>query len=267
MKNPPAFQFYPADFLADENVALMSLAGRGAYITLMCYCWREGSMPSDMTKLGRLCGIDGSAMAQLWDELSPCFEVIDDRYIHPRLNKERAKQVEHKEERSESGKRGALKRWGEQHKENKGDGSYGLAMAEPVARNSSSSSSSPSSSKEKKVSTKPQPDERSKHPAIVACRSVVNRFPDKSLYDRLIEVLGDSPDMVRLNACRQEWTKRGFNPNAWTWAIDWYMSGIPQILNGNGNGAKRNANTSNAANGNHRGTDSGDCGFQAGRTI
>lgn len=111
MKSTPAFQFYPADFLADENVALMSLAGRGAYITLICFCWREGSIPEDTVKMGRLCGIDGSAMAQLLGELLPCFELANGRYIHPRLEKERAKQVEYKNERSESGKRGAEKRW------------------------------------------------------------------------------------------------------------------------------------------------------------
>jgi hypothetical protein len=34
----PAFQFYPKDFLTDENVRVMSLQERGAYITLLCLC-------------------------------------------------------------------------------------------------------------------------------------------------------------------------------------------------------------------------------------
>lgn len=159
MNQSPAFQFYPADFLADENVALMSLAGRGAYITLICYCWREGSIPADMNRMGRLCGIDSSAMAQLWAELSACFTVepasdssamnsyiansdLAIRYIHPRLERERIKQQEHSKERQESGRKGANIRW------QKGKRSYSSAIAKPIAEpiaNHSSSSSSSSS--------------------------------------------------------------------------------------------------------------------------
>jgi uncharacterized protein YdaU (DUF1376 family) len=107
----PAFQLYAAEFLADENFALMSLAGRGAYITLICYCWREGSIPADMNRIGRLCGIDSSAMAELWEELYSCFELANGRYIHPGLERERIKQQEFNRERQESGRRGAQSRW------------------------------------------------------------------------------------------------------------------------------------------------------------
>jgi len=43
----PAFQFYAADWLADEAVSVMSLEEEGAYIRALCYCWREGSIPAD----------------------------------------------------------------------------------------------------------------------------------------------------------------------------------------------------------------------------
>ena len=70
----PAFQFYPAEFLADENVVLMSNQELGCYVKLMCYCWREGSIPSDVQKIARLCGEDGLAMAELWTAIRPCFD-------------------------------------------------------------------------------------------------------------------------------------------------------------------------------------------------
>lgn len=70
----PAFQLYPSDFLSDENVVLMSNRGIGCYIKLMCYCWREGSIPADIRKVARLCGETGSDMAELWQEISPCFD-------------------------------------------------------------------------------------------------------------------------------------------------------------------------------------------------
>lgn len=146
----PAFQFYPADFLADENVVLMSNREIGCYIKLMCYCWREGSIPSDVNKIARLCGEDSSAMADLWIAISSCFELaINDpsRMVHPRLTTELQKQSEHKKERSESGKKGAEARWG---KGSKVDGSAnGSAIKEPMAKNGFSSSSSSSSSVKK----------------------------------------------------------------------------------------------------------------------
>jgi uncharacterized protein YdaU (DUF1376 family) len=172
MNQAPAFQFYPADFLADENVVVMSLAGRGAYITLLCYCWREGSIPVDFTRMGRMCGVDSSAMAQLWEELHGCFEKAGDRYINPRLERERIKQAEHRNERRESGRKGAESRWGsrstsivegevpetpdtrEDSKDNTQEtpvnAKDGLAITqpseEPIAVDGSSSSSSSSSS-------------------------------------------------------------------------------------------------------------------------
>ena len=141
----PAFQFYPADFLADENVALMSNREIGCYIKLMCYCWREGSIPSDINKIARLCGEDGSAMADLWLAIGLCFESAKNdptRLVHPRLESERSKQSEFKSERSSSGKKGAEARWG---KGSKGNGSAnGSAIKEPMAKDGSSSSSSSS---------------------------------------------------------------------------------------------------------------------------
>jgi Protein of unknown function (DUF1376)/DnaB-like helicase C terminal domain len=51
----PAFQFYPADYLADANVQMMTLEEEGAYIRLLSYCWREGTIPADNASLSRLC--------------------------------------------------------------------------------------------------------------------------------------------------------------------------------------------------------------------
>jgi hypothetical protein len=144
MPNPPAFQFYPADFLADENVVMMSNQALGCYIKLMCYCWREGSIPADQGRIAKLCGEDSSAMAQLWLSISPCFSTaIDDpsRLVHPRLDKERQKQLEFRKERAESGLKGSAARW-----KKRNGSAMAKPMAEPMANHGSSSSSSSSSS-------------------------------------------------------------------------------------------------------------------------
>lgn len=140
-KSPPAFQFYPADFLSDEHVVLMSNQELGCYIKLLCYCWREGSVPSDIPRIARLCGESVDAMALLWSAIGSCFIELDSkpgRLINPRLDKERKKQEEYRKERSESGRKGAISRW---------SGKNGSAMAKHMAQNSSLSSSSSSSNK------------------------------------------------------------------------------------------------------------------------
>jgi uncharacterized protein YdaU (DUF1376 family) len=88
----PAFQFYAADWLADEAVSVMSLEEEGAYIRALCYCWREGSIPADEDRLARLLkGAPPSVVKVVTD----CFTNSpsdDSRLIHPMLEKERAKQ-------------------------------------------------------------------------------------------------------------------------------------------------------------------------------
>ena len=148
MARPPAFQFYPADFLADENVVLMSLPEVGAYIKLLCFCWREGSLPSNVDSLARLVGCDGSAMASYMAKLSACFIERDGRLFNSRLEKELQKQVEFHSERSEAGKAGAKARWGKKmHIHSKAIAEpiaepMRSQWLEPMAKNASSSSSS-----------------------------------------------------------------------------------------------------------------------------
>lgn len=139
----PAFQFYPAEYLADENVAMMSLGEEGAYIRLMCYCWRQGSIPSDMTRLARLCKTTPENMEQIWPALEVCFRSTPGgRLVHPRLDTERRKQAAYREQQSESGKKGAEARWG--RRSNNDAGSDGTATDSPMAKNGSSSLSSSS---------------------------------------------------------------------------------------------------------------------------
>jgi len=74
-------------------------------------------------------------------------------------------------------------------------------------------------------------DERVDHPAIQAVRVITNRFPDKALWDKLIEEL-DVPDLDHLRRCHVEWVARGFKPTNLAWAFEWYKNGIPEKQNG-----------------------------------
>jgi len=87
MKNPPSFQFYPQDFLADINVQAMTMEERGIYITLLCHCWIEDGLPiEEESRLVDEYFKKSSAVAQ-------CFIEKDCKYRNPRLDLEREKQL------------------------------------------------------------------------------------------------------------------------------------------------------------------------------
>jgi uncharacterized protein YdaU (DUF1376 family) len=85
----PAFQFYAAEYLADENVQLMTLEEEGCYIRMLAYCWREGSIPAEHKLLSRLCK---NASDDVLAVVERRFEKQGTRLIHQRLERERKKQ-------------------------------------------------------------------------------------------------------------------------------------------------------------------------------
>ena len=118
----------------------------------MCLCWTEGTIPSDLLRLARLCEVPVRVFRHLWPGRAPCVQVRGGGLFNPRLERERKKQAAHRDERSDSGKRGAAKRW-ESHPASEVASHAlaitpvnGLAIVQPMAKHSSSSSSSSSSS-------------------------------------------------------------------------------------------------------------------------
>lgn len=210
MSKAPAFQFYAAEFLSDENVVLMTNQEVGCYIKLMAYCWREGSIPAEIPKIAKLCGEDSSAMAQLWIAIGSCFTVASDnseRLVHPRLEKERMKQKEHAEERSASGKKGAKAKWDKAFKaiqstESSDGSAISSAIKEPMAKDGSSSSSS-TSLKEDMDSAHAQGDP----------------LPDPAPYGEMAKLLRASgvQDIHPGNPVFRAWVEKGLTSEE-TWA-------------------------------------------------
>lgn len=134
----PAFQFYPADYLSDMKVRMLSWASRGLYMDLLCFCWREGFIPSDSSAIAQLCGCHDLAIVE------PCLELFEShpndekKLVHKRLEIERNNQIERSNERSRSGKKGLESRWG------KGKRANSSAKVLPIAKHSSSSSTASS---------------------------------------------------------------------------------------------------------------------------
>ena len=60
----PAFSFYAKDFLT--GTVTMSLAERGAYVTLLAHQWDAGCVPSDPVLRARVLGSTPAQSARLW---------------------------------------------------------------------------------------------------------------------------------------------------------------------------------------------------------
>lgn len=74
---------------------------------------------------------------------------------------------------------------------------------------------------------KREPDARTYHVAIQTVREIMSQYPPKELWDKVIQTLGDTPNIALLVECRTEWVERGYNKNSWKWATEWYATGVP----------------------------------------
>jgi len=132
----PAFQFYPADYLADFRVSQLTLAEEGIYIRLLCHLWLTLYLPSDTKSLLRCVG-KGIKVASLKNVLK-LFVLSDDgtHYTHKRLDKERLKQSEYRKKKQEAGRLG-----GKQKAENSSTANL-LLVAKPSSISSTISTTS-----------------------------------------------------------------------------------------------------------------------------
>jgi uncharacterized protein YdaU (DUF1376 family) len=114
MNESPAFQFYPADYLGDENVLLMTPRQRGAYWHLCCISWRStpiARLKNDPYRLARLSGLTDDQWKEDGQAILRCFSIDEDGYItQKRLMKELIKQRERKIQTAEAGAASAKKR-------------------------------------------------------------------------------------------------------------------------------------------------------------
>lgn len=94
----------------------MSLQEAGAYVRLMCIEWNEAGkgIPDNAVKCAHMVGATDAHMKRMWVSLRRCFQehpTEPNMLIHPRLEKERAKQAAYRRRQSDKGAKGAAKRW------------------------------------------------------------------------------------------------------------------------------------------------------------
>lgn len=71
------------------------------------------------------------------------------------------------------------------------------------------------------------------HPAIVALKQVTGYYPPKPLYRRIVQKLGESPDVERMRLTFETWLAGGRNPrNLKGWLFDWFAEGMAYVPEG-----------------------------------
>lgn len=100
---PPAFQFYPEDFLGGTSD--MTSEEVGAYIRLLCNQWSKGGLPADDVRLAIMAGqCQASSLAKAKTK----FRICEDGLLrNERMEAERLKQSQFREKQALNGS----KRW------------------------------------------------------------------------------------------------------------------------------------------------------------
>jgi uncharacterized protein YdaU (DUF1376 family) len=105
----PAFQFFPRDFLSSPKVERMAMVERGAYITLLCRCWLDNGLPTDLKELAYYCRMKPVQFERMWanGKIHECFHERGGKFHNERLDVERKKQAVNRQRQSDN----AAMRW------------------------------------------------------------------------------------------------------------------------------------------------------------
>lgn len=168
----PYFPFWAKDWISSESTRLMSLAARGAYADLLAISWLSSdepcSIPDDDVAIAKLLGVPPREWKTVASTVRKQFERTENgRLRNARLYAIHCEVDAKREKLSQSGKKGADRKWGG-HNEASGQANgqaNGVAIPRPIATRSR---------------TKAREDqEPSGAPRSVAKKPPVNRSPQK----------------------------------------------------------------------------------------
>ena len=159
LEKSPAFQFYPADFLADGAVQLMNAEEIGVHILLMCYAWRESkdqcSLPNDINKFACWGRVSEKKFKKISKKVFCAWEVAEDKILQKGLQKQALAQNKRRKKLAKNGRKGglakrksALKNEASAKQEESKSSAKKKQMPSPSSSTASSSSTSINSSKE-----------------------------------------------------------------------------------------------------------------------
>ncbi len=111
IRNPPAFQFYPSNYMSSIQYRTMSLSERGLMMSMLCECWVNTYVPSDISQLAKILGYSNDEVSQsLSTNVMHFFFIDNDKIICPELIAYRNKLDERQRLQIEGGKKGALRK-------------------------------------------------------------------------------------------------------------------------------------------------------------
>jgi len=102
----PYYKWFWQDWRANRKAQRMSYIERGLYRELLDECWVEGFIPNDISILAEICGCPNDVMANAWQVLESCFELVDDKYINKKMESMRTEKDSERLAKSLSGKKG-----------------------------------------------------------------------------------------------------------------------------------------------------------------
>lgn len=105
----PYYKWFWQDWRANRKIQRMSFIERGLYRELLDECWVEGCIPNDIKELADICGCPEQIMADAWQVLSSCFDLLEDgKLINQKLHSLRTEKDIERLKKSENGKKGGL---------------------------------------------------------------------------------------------------------------------------------------------------------------
>lgn len=111
-KTAPAFQLYASDTMADKRYRSMSLEERGLYLSILCECWVNRSMPADPQSIGKWLGYSQEVIeTALTEDVLSFFEMKKSEITSAELERYRKLLEERREKQSRGGKKGAKVKW------------------------------------------------------------------------------------------------------------------------------------------------------------
>jgi len=203
---PPAFQFYPDNFLG--GTALFSCVEVGAYIRLLCYQWDLGFLPNDTAKLSDLARCGQNEINAITHKFALC---PDGKLRNERMEIEREKQRLYRAGQSAKGKASAKARF-----------NHGSTTVQPSGQpkaqpNSNSPSPSPSPSP---ISDLHSPEREPSQSSIVEAAPSLADFLKKT---RSLGVPDQFAELKYHWKCEKGWNHK-WEPFAQQVLI-WYRSG------------------------------------------
>ena len=84
---PPAFQFYPGDWIA--STLGMPFELKGLYIDLLSWSWQNGPLPDEVSWRKRVIGGSARTSERLWNLLQTRWKLTAKGWVNPRLERQR----------------------------------------------------------------------------------------------------------------------------------------------------------------------------------